>query len=60
MTDTPRQRRTAASIIDGIQHRLNEELSALEDANRQVSCHLTRIAVIKQIMADAEKNGESE
>ena len=61
MTETtPRQRRTAASILEGIQERLEREQDQLEDAQRVVLRLHERVAVIKEFLADAEKDGKAE
>ena len=56
---TPRQRRTAASILEGIQERLEHEQDQLEDAQRVVLRLHERVAVIKEFLADAEKDGKA-
>ena len=57
---TPRQRRTAASVIEGIQHRLDMENDSLAEAKDLVARIQTRIFTIQAILQDAEKDGEAE
>ena len=57
MIETPRQRRTAASILDEIGARYAKEQRILFDAEAEVLLSKARLEVIKDIMNDCEKNG---
>ena len=60
MNETPRQRRTAASILDEIGARYAKEQRILFDAEAEVLLSKARLEVIKDIMNDCEKNGGSD
>ena len=60
MPEPTRQRRTAASIIEGVQNRLADEVAQLQEAETLVTRIKTRIFTIQAILQDAEKNGEAE
>ena len=60
MTDTPKQRRTAASIVEGIRAQFVAEQHLLTQAQAQVALHTTRLAMIDAILDESEKSGESE
>ena len=60
MPDTPRQRRTAASIVEGIKARYENELETLQRAKDEVDASTTRLEIMTSILNDAEKNGEAE
>ena len=58
MTDAPRQRRTAAAVIERIQKRIEGEQQALLKAEAMVAVATTRIAALQSalddILADVE------
>ena len=60
MTETPRQRRTAASILEGIQQRLKHENVCLLAAQSDVLMLKERVATLESVLLDAEKHGEDE
>ena len=60
MTDTPRQRRTAASILDDITQRLLHEQTERERVQREMFMIDVRITTLQAILDQAEKNGETE
>ena len=60
MTDTPRQRRTAASILEIIQQRLSHEQMMLAQDEDEASMRRTRVTVLESILKDAEKNGSDD
>ena len=59
---TPRQRRTAGSILELIEKRLVQAHMALSEAEADVTCCRERIDTILAILKDADKKngGESE
>ena len=60
MTEPTRQRRTAASILEGIRGRLEHERIMLQQAQDEEVKLRTRIVTLESVLKDAEKNGESE
>ena len=60
MIETPRQRRTAASIVEGVKNRLADEQAQLQEAETLVIRIKTRIFTIQAILQDAEKNGSAD
>ena len=60
MTETPRQRRTFGAILSEIQIKLEDEQAERAAALAQLTICDTRIRVLKEILDEAEKNGESE
>ena len=52
-----KQYRTAASVIESIRARFDDERSLLLAAVAKVSIHQSRLDVLQQILNDAEKNG---
>ena len=68
MTDTPRQRRTAASILDDIRKQYAAEEQHLKVSKAAVEFHATRLNAIYDVfksVADKDdeiygKNGEAE
>ena len=60
MTKNTGQRRTAASIVDGIRAMFVSEQHLLEQAQEQVNIHRARLAAIDTILNDAEKDVETD
>ena len=60
MTKTTNQRRTAASVIESIRARFDDERSLLLAAVAKVSIHKSRLDVLQQILTEAEKNGNND
>ena len=60
MTDTPRQRRTFGAILSDIQIKLEDEQTARGEALEELTRIDTRIRVLREILVEAEKNGEAE
>ena len=60
MPDTPRQRRTAASIIELIEMRLADAEVDVIQAESDVHAKRERVNAIRAILTDAEKNGQAE
>ena len=56
MPDAPRQRRTAASILEGIKARYENELETLQRARDEVDASTTRLEIMTSILNDAEKD----
>ena len=56
MTETPRQRRTAASILDEIRQRVAAEQQKLKEAQAAVEFHSTRLNAIEEMVPWAGKN----
>ena len=56
MTKTTNQRRTAGSVIADIRKRYEEETQILLTAEAEVATHRTRVLVLQQILAAAEKD----
>ena len=57
---TPRQRRTASSIVEGIKARYDNELKTLQKAKDDVDASVMRLSIMTEILNDAEKNVEAE
>ena len=57
MTDTPRQRRTAASILEGIDRQLVTARLELAKAHSVARTLEVRVNTLASVLADAEKNG---
>ena len=57
---TPRQRRTAASIVEGIKARYENERETLEKLQDEVEASTMRLSIMADILNDANKPGESE
>ena len=60
MTDTPRPRRTFVTILSDIQVKLEDEEAGRNATLEELTVHDTRIRVLKEIIDEAEKNGEPE
>ena len=60
MTETPRQRRTFGAILSDIQAKLEDEHTARSEALEELTRIDTRIRVLREILVEAEKNGEPE
>lgn len=60
MPETPRQRRTSASILEGIRLALTDELQAIRETEDQLKYHQIRSTMLEQMLSNAEKNGEAE
>ena len=60
MTKTTNQRRTAASVVERIRKRLDEERTLLFEAEAVVAIHRTRLDLLKQLLEEAEKNGSDD
>ena len=60
MTETPRQRRTFGAILSDIQIKLEDAQAEREGLLKLLTCIDTRIRVLQEIIAEAEKNGEPE
>ena len=60
MTKTTNQRRTAASVIESIRARFDEESLIVNAGEAKLDIHRTRRDVLYQILTEAEKNGEAE
>ena len=60
MTETPRQRRTAASIVEGIKARYVNEQETLKKAQDEAEASLSRLILITEILNEAEKDVETD
>ena len=63
MPETPRQRRTAASVIEDIENRLVDEQKALKVAENSLAFMRERVATLEGLLEDltgAEPNKEAE
>ena len=60
MTETPRQRRTFGAILSDVKIKLEDEQAEREAALKDLTRIDTRIRVLKEILDEAEKNGEAE
>ena len=60
MTETPRQRRTSASIVELIEKRLADAEVDVIQAESDVQAKRERVNTIRAILADAQKNGQVE
>ena len=60
MTDTPKPRRTFVTILSDIKIKLQDEQEEREATLKDLTRIDTRIRVLKEILDEAEKNGEAE
>ena len=58
MTESPRQRRTAASILEGIQQKRDAEHAESDRVERELNMRQIRVNLLQQLLDDAEKNGD--
>ena len=60
MKKTTNQRRTAGSILEGIQKRLDTQRDSLQEAEKFVVQCKIRVDVLESLLADSEKNGSDD
>ena len=60
MTDTPKPRRTFVTILSDIKIKLQDEQEERESTLKDLTRIDTRIRILKEILDEAEKNGEAE